>query len=61
MQEIPNGYKQIQVKTRLAKRLKTLAFNHDIEMRLFASEIVEATLGDETKLREVLAKVKAKR
>lgn len=59
--EIPNGFKQVQVRSRLAKRLKTLSFNHDVEIRVLASEIMEQCLNDEKMLREILAKLKAKR
>jgi predicted hydrolase (HD superfamily) len=54
-------FKQVLVKHKLYRRIKQLAFNNGVEMRLLASACLEYGLNDEKKLEEIIKALKAKK
>jgi hypothetical protein len=56
-----DGFKQVQIKKSLIRKIKALAFNNEVEIRVIASGLVELALADTEKVEELMKKLKVKK
>lgn len=51
-------YKQIQLESSLIKEIKKLAVEEEVKIRVLASGLLEYALADESKIQEIIKKIK---